>query len=147
VWRILSMLYCDRGSRKRKCIAASITPAEDARREPSQHRAEISTLVSIQRERIWTNYLYRHQCKMLSAKNLPVKGLCGRCLYVFKNRMEIQSVVFVFSGPALRNVTPLTFSLVSFPPPPFPVWICILYTVHVYSVWGVMGSWEGVSDR
>jgi hypothetical protein len=73
---------------------------------------------------------------MLSAKNLPVKGLCGRCLYVLNNRLEIQSVVFVFSGPALRNLTLLTFSLVSFPPP-LP---CVnMFTVYTCTVCG--GLW------
>ncbi len=45
---------------------------------------------------LWTSYLYRHQSKMLSSKkNIPVKGLCGRCLSEFI--LAIQSVMLVFS--------------------------------------------------
>ncbi len=44
-------------------------------------------------------------------------------------RLEIQSVMLVFSVQLCETVAPLHFSLVqTYPLPPFPVWISILYT-------------------
>jgi hypothetical protein len=60
-------------------------------------------------------------------KNLPVKGLSGRCLSGFIYRRYSQS--------ALGTVAPLTFSLVQHPPP-FPV----LKVQYIRTVCG----WEGV---
>ncbi len=78
-----------------------------------------------------------------SKKNLPVKGLCGRCL---QTRDKV-SHVGIFD-PALWAAAPLSFSLVkSHPPPHPPPFLCqravqypILYTDSVWlgGGWGVL---------
>ncbi len=56
-------------------------------------------------------------------KNWPAKGLCDRCWSEFINRLEIHSVMMVFSSQLCELLPPLTLSLVHLPhpspPPPF----------------------------
>ncbi len=52
-------------------------------------------------------------------------------------RLEIQSEMFTFFGPALWTIAPLTFSLVRLPPwPPFPK--------SMYNIIQTVCGWEGV---
>ncbi len=66
-----------------------------------------------------------------------------RQVFIRVYRLEKQSVMFVFST-QLCKLLPLSPSLwLSFPLPPFPVWISILYTrIHSVRGGGSMGFWD-----
>ncbi len=51
-----------------------------------------------------------------------------RQVFIGVFRLEIHSVMLVFSTPALWTLAHLPFSLVQLSPPPSPEWISILYT-------------------
>ncbi len=63
-------------------------------------------------------------------------------------RLEIQSVMLVFSARFVNNC-PCNLLSGYLPPPPFPVWTSILYTrIHCVRGWGHgVKGWEGASDR
>ncbi len=70
-----------------------------------------------------------HQNKMCHLKNLPVKGLCGRCLSEFKDwRCWYFRPSFVNCCPS-----PLLSGSTLSPIHPFPVWISV-HTVKTYTV-------------
>ncbi len=88
----------------------------------------------------WTNYLYRHQSKMSSSKKIYLYGRCGRCLSEFIDWRFSQSCWYF--RPSFGTIAPLTFSLVLLLPPPFPVWISILYTrIQCVRGGGGYGQW------
>jgi hypothetical protein len=71
------------------------------------------------------------------------------CLKEFMNwKVEIQSVMLVFSTPLVNYSAPLTFSLVHVNPlpPPFPVWISTGVCIHTVCNGGG-GRGSGSSDR
>ncbi len=67
----------------------------------------------------------RHQSKMSSSKILTCKGTM-RQMFIRVYRLEIQSVMLVLSTHLCEGFAPLFGSNLS--PPPFPVWISILYS-------------------
>ncbi len=75
-------------------------------------------------------------------KILICKGTL-RQVFIRVFRLEIQSAMLVYST-QLCELLPLQPSL-WFNSPPFPVWISILYTIHVYSVGG--GGWPVLGLR
>ncbi len=76
------------------------------------------------------NYNTKAKCRQLN--NLPVTGLCGRCLLDFVDWSGDTVSHVGISDPVLWTVAPLTFFLVS-TPPPFPVWISILIAVQCWT--------------
>jgi hypothetical protein len=85
---------------------------------------------------------------MLSSKNWPVKGLCGRYLSEFIDSRYSQSCWYL--DPSLWTVAPLTFSLVQLSPPsPVPVnKYTVLYCTSIQCVgWGGGGTGFWASDR
>jgi hypothetical protein len=84
------------------------------------------------------NYIdTKAKCSLL--KNLPVKGLCGRCLSEFIDWRYSQSCWYNIYDPALWTIAPLTLSLVQSPPLPC-VNKCTEYTYTV--CWGGGGIWD-----
>jgi hypothetical protein len=83
----------------------------------------------------WKDKIHISRWKMSSIKNWPVEGLCGSCLFVRVCRLD-----------KANSVAPLSFSLVQLspPPPPFPLWISILYIriqcVRREGIWGSQGD-------
>ncbi len=65
---------------------------------------------------------------MSPSKNLPCKGPL-RQLFIRVNRLEIQSVMLVFSTQLVNSCPSLWFNSPQ-PPHPFPVCISILYTCY-----------------
>jgi hypothetical protein len=81
------------------------------------------------------NYI-DNKANVIILKNLPVKGLCVRCLSEFIDWRHSKSCV-LFST-QLCKLLPLSPSVwFSSPPfPPFPVWISILHTRIRGGIWG-----------
>jgi hypothetical protein len=53
--------------------------------------------IARQADRPWKDKTHRRQCKMSSSKNLPVKGLCVRCLSIWGHITYTLYTVRVFS--------------------------------------------------
>ncbi len=82
----------------------------------------------------WTNQLhryidsFRHQSKMSSSKKFTWTGTLRQML-IRVYSLKIQSVMLVlYCRPSFVNCCPYNLLYGSTLPPPFPVWIIILYT-------------------